>query len=94
MMNSSYGNCMQTQPLAGTSDSGEPTAAGQMINHSDRDVGSSGDGTVNNIHQHHYLYQQQQPADSSGLPQNMVTREEVNVSNFLNKRQGIDFDIT
>ncbi|XP_033608049.1 uncharacterized protein LOC117282450 [Cryptotermes secundus] len=78
MMNGSYGNCMQAQPLTGTSDSGEPTAAGQMINHSDRDVGSSGDGTVNNIQQHHYLYQQQQPADSSGLPQNMVTREEVN----------------
>jgi hypothetical protein len=82
VMNSSYGNCMQTQPIAGTSDGGEPTAAGQMINHSDRDVASSGVGTANNIQQHHYLYQQQQPADSSGLPQNMITREEVNVSNF------------
>jgi hypothetical protein len=73
---------MQTQPIAGTTDSSEPNAAGQMINHIDRDVGSSGDGTANNIQQHHYLYQQQQPADNSGLLQNMVTREEVNVSNF------------
>jgi hypothetical protein len=76
---------MQTQPIAGTSDSSEPSAASQMINHSERDVGSSGDGTANNIQQHHYLYQQQQPTDTSCLPHNMINREEVNVSSFLNK---------
>jgi hypothetical protein len=73
---------MPTQPIGGTSGSSEANAVGQMINHSDRGVGSSGNGTAN-IQQHHYHYQQQEPADNSA--QTMVIKHEANVSNFFTK---------
>jgi hypothetical protein len=82
-MNGSYGHCTQTQPIAETSGSiQQATAAVQMVNHNDRGVGSNGGGTTDNIQQHQYVYHQQQPASISTLAQNMVIKEEINVSNF------------
>jgi hypothetical protein len=63
VMNGSYGNCMPTQPVGGTSGSGEATHVDQMINYSDRGV-----GTANNI-------QQQESAHNAVLTQNMVIKE-------------------
>jgi hypothetical protein len=79
-MNGSYGNCTQTQPIAETSRSIQ--AAGQMVDHNDGGVGSNGGGSTGNIQQHQYVYQQQQPASTSMLTQNVTNEEEVNVSNF------------
>jgi hypothetical protein len=87
-MNGSYGNCTQTQPIPETSGSiQQATAGGQMVNHNNGGVGSNGGGTTDNIQQHQYVYHQLQPESTSALTQNIVTKEEVTVSNFTNERK-------
>jgi hypothetical protein len=75
---------MPTQPVGGTSGSSEASHVDQMINHSDRGV-----GTANNI-------QQDEPADNAVLSQNMVIKKGVCVSIFFKKRErkSIDCDTT
>jgi hypothetical protein len=89
MMNGSYGNCMPTQPVGGTSGSSE-ASHDDKINHSDRGAGSTDDGTASNI-------QQEEPANNAVLSQNIVIKEGVNVSIFFKKereRESIDCDTT
>jgi hypothetical protein len=84
MMNGSYGSCMPMQPIAETlSSSQQATAVGQMVNHTDRSVGSN-DGDTANIQQQQYIYQQQQPASNFAVTQNLANKEEPSVSNFQN----------
>jgi hypothetical protein len=77
---------MPNQPIPGTSGSSQhASAVGEMVNHSDRGVGSNYESNTNNFPQHQYVYHHEQPTSNSALTRKVVTKDKIIVSIFQTK---------